>query len=151
MVEKKTEDVQCEIIVDQNFGLPAFNIERFQSKPYNFVYGCSVRNANTSDFIDEIIKVDISQRTVSHRWHEDGTFVTEPVFVANPPGTAEDDGVLISVVFDANKGESGLSFVLILNAQDLSELARVQLGYKMQAHYHGKFCKAYGDKACVGH
>merc|ERR1719502_1498840 len=26
----------CEIIVDKNFGLPNFNVEHYQSKPYNF-------------------------------------------------------------------------------------------------------------------
>jgi carotenoid cleavage dioxygenase-like enzyme len=151
VINKSNEEVQCEIIVAENFGLPAFNIERYQTKPYRFAYACSVRNASTSDFIDQIIKVDIDARAVTHRWYEEGTFVTEPVFVAKPDGKLEDDGILISVVFDANQGESGLSFVVILDAHDLSELARLDLGYKMQAHYHGKFCKAYGDHSCVGH
>jgi hypothetical protein len=82
---------------------------------------------------------------------QEGTFVTEPIFVAKPDGAAEDDGVLISVIFDTTRGESGLSFVLILDPKDMSEIGRIELGYKLQAHYHGKFCKGYGDGACVGH
>ena len=66
-------------------------------------------------------------------------------------GTDEDDGVLLSVVFDPAQGKDGLSFVIILDAKDFKEIARLQLGCKIQAHYHGKFCKHYGDRTCVGH
>lgn len=150
-VTKSTEAVECEILVDVNFGLPAFNIERFQTKPYNFVYATSVYDTSTSDFVDQLIKVDIDKRAVTATWREEGTFVTEPVFVARPDGTDEDDGVLLSVVFDPAQGKDGLSFVIILDAKDFKEIARLQLGCKIQAHYHGKFCKHYGDRTCVGH
>ena len=74
-------------------------------------------------------------------------FVNEPVFIGNPNGTEEDDGVLTCVVYDAANDASSF---LILDAKDFKELARVHLGIKVQAHFHGKFCKAFGDKTCVG-
>jgi hypothetical protein len=39
-ITKATEAVTCEILADENFGLPAFNIEHYQKKPYN--YACVV-------------------------------------------------------------------------------------------------------------
>jgi hypothetical protein len=33
-------------------------------------YACSIKDAATSDFIDQLIKVDISQRAVTHRWSQ---------------------------------------------------------------------------------
>jgi hypothetical protein len=35
-ITKATEAVTCEILADENFGLPAFNIEHYQKKPYNY-------------------------------------------------------------------------------------------------------------------
>lgn len=137
----------CEIIVEKNFGLPNFNVERFQGKPYNFVYGTSVAGKETSDFIDELVKVDISARNITHIWSEEHCFTTEPVFVANPDGVAEDDGVVMSAIYDSKRDTS---FMLLLNATDFAELARIELGFKIQAHFHGRFCKDYGDRTCVG-
>jgi carotenoid cleavage dioxygenase-like enzyme len=142
-----TAATTCEILVDQNFGLPNFNVERFQGKAYNFVYGTGITDKATSDFVDRLLKVDIAQRKISHVWSEPDCFVTEPVFVARPEGEAEDDGVLLSTIYDASKDSS---FLLLLNAQDFSELARIDIEGKIQAHYHGRFCKHYGDRTCVG-
>merc|ERR1712072_799920 len=40
-------------------------------------------------------------------WHEPNTYPSEVQFVQNPDGIAEDDGVLLSMVFD---GKSNTSF-----------------------------------------
>ncbi|WP_199336987.1 carotenoid oxygenase family protein [Oscillatoria sp. FACHB-1407] len=48
----------------------------------------------------------------------------EPVFVAAPNATSEDEGVVLSVVLDT---QTENSFLLVLDAQSWNELARVQL------------------------
>eukprot|EP01062_Namystynia_karyoxenos_P052648 TRINITY_DN4223_c4_g1_i1.p1 TRINITY_DN4223_c4_g1~~TRINITY_DN4223_c4_g1_i1.p1 ORF type:complete len:615 (+),score=240.45 TRINITY_DN4223_c4_g1_i1:91-1845(+) len=146
-IQPANSSVRCRIVVDKNFGLPNFNVEHYQSKPYRYAYGVSIESKATSDFADQLIKVDIEQGNITHMWQRDGCFVTEPVFIAHPDNSAEDAGVVISIVFDS-AAES--SFALILDAASFKELARVPVGFKVQAHYHGKFCKAYGNKACVG-
>lgn len=105
-----------------------------------------------SDFVDQLVKVDLQTGAQVAEWHDWSNpnghwFVNEPVFIGNPDGTNEDDGVLTCVVYDSAADASSL---LILDAKDLKELARVHLGVKVQAHFHGKFCKAFGDKTCVG-
>jgi len=146
VIQTTDKSVGCEILVDTNFGLPNINVEHYQSKPYNFVYGTSI-SSKDADFIDVLSKVDIAKRRITHTWSEEGCFVTEPVFVARPGGATEDDGVLLSVIYNSKRE---MSFMIVLDASNMQELARFDVGFKIQAHYHGKFCKAYGDHACVG-
>jgi carotenoid cleavage dioxygenase-like enzyme len=140
---------ECKVMNNKTFELPTFNMERYSGVPYRYAYASSAV-AMESDFVDQLIKVDLNSGNVTHEWHDhsDGHwFVNEPVFIANPNGSEEDDGVLTCVVYDA---ANDVSSWLILNAKDFTEVARIHLGVKMQAHFHGKFCKSYGDKSCVG-
>jgi carotenoid cleavage dioxygenase-like enzyme len=72
-------------------------------------------------------------------WAEDGCFPGEPVFVAAPDGDAEDEGVLLSVVLD---GERGTSFLLVLDAASLEELARAEAPHHIPFGFHGQFARA---------
>jgi beta,beta-carotene 9',10'-dioxygenase len=58
------------------------------------------------------------------------------VFVAAPGSQGEDEGVLLSVVFDAS---SGRSFLLVLDAADLGELARAEVPDHIPYGFHGQF------------
>ncbi len=69
-------------------------------------------------------------------WAEDGCSPGEPVFVGRPERRAEDEGVLLSVVFDSS---SGRSFLLVLDAADLSELARAEAPHRIPYGFHGQF------------
>lgn len=48
-------------------------------------------------FWSEIVKMDVATGS-TQVWREEGTYPGEPIFVAGPAGSAEDDGVLLSVV-----------------------------------------------------
>ena len=54
-------------------------------------------------------------------------------------GEAEDDGVVLSVVLDADRGSSSL---LVLDADDLSELARAEVPHHIPFSFHGQFARA---------
>jgi carotenoid cleavage dioxygenase-like enzyme len=69
-------------------------------------------NKRSGDFIDNIVKVDVSTGQTTTRL-EDGCYPGEAVFVPSPDSSAEDEGVLPSVVLDANKHRS---FLLVLDA-----------------------------------
>ncbi|HUN09591.1 MAG TPA: carotenoid oxygenase family protein, partial [Aggregatilineales bacterium] len=60
----------------------------------------------------------------------------EPVFAARPGGTADDDGVLLSVVLDTTAGNS---FLLVLDARTLQEVARATLPQAVMFGFHGHF------------
>lgn len=148
-VSSGTPSSECKVLLDKSFELPTFDMERRTGKPYRYAYAASSVSME-SDFVDQLVKVDLNSGNMTHEWHDHSGghwFVNEPVFISNPNGTDEDDGVLTCVVYDA---ANDVSSWLILDSKDFTELARIHLGVKVQAHFHGKFCKSYGDKSCVG-
>jgi beta,beta-carotene 9',10'-dioxygenase len=65
--------------------------------------------------------------------------VGEPVFVPRPGSRVEDDGVVLSIVFDP---QTNGSFLLVLDARDLSERARVHAPQRLPFGFHGDFFPA---------
>ena len=88
-------------------------------------------------WIDRIVKADVVERR-STTWSEEGCFPGEPVFVAAPDADAEDEGVLLSVVLDGRKGNS---FLLVLDAGSLDELARAEVPHHIPFGFHGQFAR----------
>jgi carotenoid cleavage dioxygenase-like enzyme len=111
--------------------LPRINYGRNNERPYRYVWGIDAK----SGWLDTIVKVDTEDRTTLE-WTEDGCSPGEPVFVAAPDSADEDAGVLLSVVFDAR---SGRSFMLVLDAADLTELARAETPHHIPYGFHGQF------------
>jgi len=150
LIDVPGKNVECRVVLDKTFELPTFNMENHQGKPYQYAYASSAVDGVHSDFVDQLIKVDLQTGIQTAEWHDwsgGHWFVNEPVFIANPNGVSEDDGVLTCAIYDA---ANDVSSWLVLDAKDFTELARVHLGVKMQAHFHGKFCKSFGDMSCVG-
>ena len=58
-------------------------------------------------------------------WGSENCYPSEPVFVPAPGNdNNEDDGVLLSVIFEGQKIKS---YLVVLDAKNLSELARTDL------------------------
>jgi len=119
--------------LSEGLELPRINYGRNNERPYRYAWGVDVE----SGWLDRIVKVDTEERT-SISWSEDGCSPGEPVFVAEPDSSAEDAGVLLSVVFDAR---SGNSFMLVLDAADLTEVARAEAPHHIPYGFHGQFLK----------
>ena len=111
--------------------LPRINYGRNNERPYRYTWGIDAE----SGWLDRIVKVDTTDREAIG-WSEDGCSPGEPVFVAEPDSGAEDAGVLLSVVFDSG---SGRSFLLVLDAADLTELARAEAPHHIPYGFHGQF------------
>jgi beta,beta-carotene 9',10'-dioxygenase len=111
--------------------LPRINYGRTNERPYRYVWGVDAK----SGWFDRIVKADIESTSTSE-WAEDDCSPGEPVFVAAPGARAEDEGVLLSVVFD---GTTGRSFLLVLDAADLTELARAEAPHHIPYGFHGQF------------
>jgi len=113
--------------------LPRINYGRNNERPYRYVWGVDAKTGG----IDRIVKTDVETGSTTE-WAEDGCSPGEPVFVAAPGGRAGDDGVLLSVVFDSG---SGRSFLEVLDATDLSELARAEAPHGIPYGFHGQFVR----------
>jgi hypothetical protein len=82
--------------------------------------------------------VDATTGSVAHRWHQEGVYVTEADFVPRQGdgAYAEDDGVLLSVLYHADTDSSSLA---VFDAKDLSLLASFAIpGGVVSFHAHGK-------------
>jgi beta,beta-carotene 9',10'-dioxygenase len=122
--------VAVERLADEGLDLPRINYARANERPYRYVWGAGVG----SDWFDRVVKVDV-QTGDSATWREDGCFPGEPVFVGRPGAEDEDDGVLLSVVL----GPDGRSFLLVLDAASLAELARAAAPHHIPFGFHGAF------------
>jgi carotenoid cleavage dioxygenase-like enzyme len=109
------------------FERPRIN-EKYQGKAYSFAYGTDLDKK-------QIIKYD-RDHNVTISWQEAGYFVGEPIFVAKPGCSHEDDGVILSVVLDAAKKHS---LLLILDARSIKELGRAIMPHHIPFDFHGNF------------
>jgi beta,beta-carotene 9',10'-dioxygenase len=127
--------VRSERLAKEDLELPRINYGRCNERPYRYVWG----NGNgPGGWIERILKVDTSGG-VTRSWSEPSCYPGEPVFVARPDAENEDDGALLSVVLDA---DAGTSFLLVLDAADLTELARAQAPHHIPFGFHGTFSRS---------
>jgi beta,beta-carotene 9',10'-dioxygenase len=127
--------VSASLLSDSNLELPRINYSRCNERPYRYVWG----NANgPSGWFERIVRIDTLDGA-SLSWSEPGCYPGEPVFVARPEAEDEDDGVLLSVVLDA---DAAGSFLLVLDARDLSELARAEVPHPIPFGFHGQFARS---------
>ncbi|MFB6099341.1 MAG: carotenoid oxygenase family protein [Salinibacter sp.] len=113
--------------------LPRIHEEAARAQPYRYVYG--VGTSDGGDFTDQLVKIDVETGD-AQIWREDGTYPGEPVFVPHPDGSAEDDGVVLSVVLDP---EAERSFLLVLDAASFDERARAEVPHAIPFGFHGQF------------
>jgi carotenoid cleavage dioxygenase-like enzyme len=130
-----TGTVETERLVSEPMELPRINYGRCSERPYRYSWGVGFGD---SGWLDKIVKADVETRTTK-TWAEEGRYPGEPVFVPKPGNEgAEDEGVLLSVVFD---GEAGDSFLLVLDASDLSEVTRATAPHHIPFGFHGQFAR----------
>ena len=110
--------------------LPTLN-PNFITKRYRYVYGVTDRAACT--FVDGLVKYDMDSH-VPLIWERHGHSPGEAIFVPNPAGHDEDDGVLLSVVLD---GPAGNSYLLCLDARTMKEVGRAELDHVVGFGFHG--------------
>jgi carotenoid cleavage dioxygenase-like enzyme len=123
--------VRGEALSDVGFELPRFDYRRCNGRPYRTVYGIA---AGDDTLFGGIVKVDVATGE-AERWAQPGTYPGEPVYVPRPGAESEDDGVLLSVLLEPERGASSL---LVLDAADLGELARAHVPHHVPFGFHGQ-------------
>lgn len=102
-----------EVLTTEPIELPRINYQRCNTRSYQFVYG--VGNSQPGNFIDQVVKVNVQDGT-TQIWRSPNCYPGEPVFVAAPDASSEDEGVILSVVLNVPTQNS---FLLVLDAQSL--------------------------------
>nr|CAB3265688.1 RPE65 RPE65 homolog [Phallusia mammillata] len=85
---------------------------------------------------DQLVKVDIETKQAKI-WQQENCVPSEPIFVARPGSTAEDDGILLSTVINLEQGKP--VFMVILDASDMTEIARAEVDTVVPFPLHGIF------------
>ena len=120
-------------LAEGNLELPRKDYDAVNTRPYRYAYGVGARNPGKSGFVDQLAKLDVEREEQTY-WREAGSYPGEPIFVRRPNPRREDDGVLLSVVLD---GKRRTSYLLVLDARDLTELARAAVPHHIPFGFHG--------------
>jgi len=132
----KGKKVTSETISDACIELANFDYARYNTQSdYRYVYAVGLHPEHRQGFYNQIVKIDI-QTGKDTAWYSPHCYPGEPIFVGRPGRTGEDDGVLLSVVLDAQRG---ISFLLVLDAQSFGEIARAEIPQPILFGYHGAY------------
>ncbi|PAV79697.1 hypothetical protein WR25_17259 [Diploscapter pachys] len=120
--ENNTIFLEDVIITGQSFEFPRYNYDHYNLREYRYVYGSSILKYETN--LAGIVKADLIDRMNVKIWHRENQsqLCAEPVFMPDPNGKEEDDGIVVCPVMIMNGKEN--PFVLVLNAKDLKEMCR---------------------------
>jgi carotenoid cleavage dioxygenase-like enzyme len=128
--------VETETIYPGHIELPMIDYEHRNTREYRYAYGVGNSERPPQDFQNRLVKVDVRERD-AETWGGADTYPGEPVFVPSPGDERdEDDGLLLSVVLDA---EEGRSFLLVLDAATMDERARAWCPHPIPFGFHGQF------------
>jgi beta,beta-carotene 9',10'-dioxygenase len=123
--------VRSEQLTEGTLELPRIDYGRRNTRDYSYAYFTGAGGG----WIDRLVKVDVRDGSRSE-WREDGCYPGEPIFVREPGTEAEDAGVVLSVVLDA---DAGRSFLTVLDAGSFHEIARAEAPHHIPFGFHGQF------------
>lgn len=105
------------------------------SLPHRYAWSVGSAPGRKAPFSTGLLKVDCDRAATTFR--DFGPDLTgEPVFVPRPGGTDEDDGWLLSLHYvDRDRA----NHLLVLDARDLSTVARLRLPHATPLGFHGTF------------
>ena len=124
-----------EILSSESIELPSIHYQQYNGQNYRYAYGVSTNLLHPENMDNQLIKMDTHTGN-SKIWSQEDCYPGEPVFVATPDGTKEDDGVLLSVVLN---GIQGRSFLLVLDAQNMDEIGRAEVPHHIPFGFHGMY------------
>jgi carotenoid cleavage dioxygenase-like enzyme len=125
--------VTIETLFDIPYESPTLS-PKLIGKKNRILFGLS--SHSSAVLADSIVALDLIDKKVLWEWKMNNEFPTAPVFVASPDGVGEQDGVILSSVLD---GESGNSYILILDAHTGTEQARVKLAQHIPFSMHALY------------
>lgn len=129
------------------FDYPTFNPKFKMNPSYRWFYAIAPKSSS-SRWFDQLIKVDVQSRSVSKTWSSEGIYLTEADFIPRnsklpESKQVEDDGILVSVVYNSTSDSSNLA---LFDAQTLELLSLHPLAFVVPFHAHGIVC--HGADSC---
>lgn len=137
----KSVEVDWKDEIEQGYELPvtrysrAFGSECISGKHPRYVFAFGAFALGSKDYDNwGLFKFDLEENKVSSYYQQDSVYLSEPIFVPNPDGGTEDDGVLLSQAYFGKNSETKL---LIFNARNMEVIATVSTGMRAPLDFHG--------------
>ncbi|KAG9475125.1 hypothetical protein GDO78_003536 [Eleutherodactylus coqui] len=132
-VKDKNDEICCHPeILCEGIELPRINYD-YNGKKYRYVYASHVE---WRPIPTQIVKFDTVTKEMLV-WNEDMCWPAEPLFVPDPNGKEEDDGIILSSIVSSDPKKS--SFLLILDAKTFKEVGRASVNANIHVDLHGIF------------
>ncbi|MFW6264035.1 MAG: carotenoid oxygenase family protein [Cyanobacteriota bacterium] len=134
-LEKNT--VQSQLLEARCCEFPTLHPDNV-GREYRYLYMGAAHNPTGNAPLQAILKLD-DKTGERQLWSAAPSgFVSEPVFVAKPNATAEDEGWLLTMVYDGSQHRSD---IVILDAQDLNlgPVGRLHLKHHIPYGLHGNW------------
>jgi carotenoid cleavage dioxygenase-like enzyme len=143
----RTGQTREESLDDDNSEFPSINAH-FLGRPYRYAYNMHI-SPEKSLLFDGLMKYDVQAGRADTYWFGDGRWGSEAPFAARPGATAEDDGYLVSYVFDEREGRSE---VAVLDAADITAgpVCTIKLPVRVPIGFHATWVPAERLPAAVG-
>ncbi|CAF4217098.1 unnamed protein product [Adineta steineri] len=119
-------------LVPVQIEFPRIN-SRYIGQFYRYVY--AVRGP-PNYMMDALVKIDMQTRQICGFWQESCTSPCEPVFVPKPESTEEDDGIVLTIIFEQ---QTNKSCILLLDGITFKEITRAYLPAPIPFSLHGNF------------
>jgi all-trans-8'-apo-beta-carotenal 15,15'-oxygenase len=130
-----TGRVETELVFDRCCEFPSINPAQV-GQAYRYLYMGTATAPTGNAPLQEITKVDLQQGT-SITWSAAPSgYVSEPLFIPQPDSTTEDDGWVVTLVYESDRHTTD---VVILAAQDLTVVAKLHLPHHLPYGLHGSW------------
>ena len=116
------------------FDFPAIN-EKYRYRRYCVAYGFTIKADGVSYANFKIVKKNVCNTTNDMYWYKPNHYPSEPTFVPRPGSIEEDDGILIDIILD---GEKGKSYVGIFDAKTMKLMNKAYLPTVVPFLFHGR-------------
>lgn len=134
------ERAVMEQVGEVGFEFPSINYRHVSGQPYRYAYGAVNRPESDHVYASAVVKTDL--QTGGAASFSDGAVVFgEPLFVARPGGSAEDDGVLLTV---GSAQDAEAATLAIIDAQTMALVASATVPRAIPLGFHGSFVAATG-------
>jgi carotenoid cleavage dioxygenase-like enzyme len=135
----KTGRTREQVMDEDNTEFPSIR-QDLAGRPTNAAYTMHISPEKTLLF-DGLQKYDVAAGTAETYWFGDGRWGSEAPFAPRPGSSAEDDGYLVSYVYDEREGTSELH-VLDAAAISAGPVCRLGLPFRVPLGFHATWIPA---------
>jgi len=118
------------------FDYPTFNPAYKMNPDYQYMYGIGP-STESSRWFDRVLKVHSPTGKILKTWSAPNVFVSEADYVPHADAAHEDDGLLLSVLYNQTSDSSSL---MVFDAATLEPVSEYPLPGVVPFHAHGIVC-----------